>query len=250
MGRGSHEPQQPAVVLAQRYGDCKDKALLLAALLRELGVEAYPALVNTKLRQRLDDYLPSPFLFDHVITRSRRRQDLLDRRHALRSGRHAGDDRHAERRARAASCARRPTALTPIVIHSHGSIAVEEVITPATNGQHDDRSSASPRPTPAATPTTCAPSSPANRSPTSRRDHLNRYAADHPRIEALGAPSIDDDRLRNVIVLRERYTIRDLWKNGSWTYYPRAIEKHSTVPRRSSARCRWRSTIRSTSPSG
>src|SRR5258708_3270917 len=50
MGRGSHEPRQPAVVLAQRYGDCKDKALLLATLLRELGIEAYPALVNTKLR--------------------------------------------------------------------------------------------------------------------------------------------------------------------------------------------------------
>jgi hypothetical protein len=62
------------------------------------------------------------------------------------------------------------------------------------------------------------------------RTHLNRYAADHPRIAALGAPSIDDDRTRNVIVLRERYAIRDLWTNGSWTYYPRAIEQHLTRP--------------------
>ena len=62
------------------------------------------------------------------------------------------------------------------------------------------------------------------------KTHLNRYAADHPRIAPLGAPSIDDDRMRNVIVLRERYAIRDLWTNGSWTYYPRAIEQHLTRP--------------------
>ena len=79
-------------------------------------------------------------------------------------------------------------------------------------------------------PTTCAPSSPAQSLADVAKKHINRYAADHPRIEALGAPSIDDDRLRNVIVLRERYAIRDLWKNGSWTYYPRAIEQHLTRP--------------------
>src|SRR6185369_5969302 len=68
MGRNSHEPHQPADVLTQRWGDCKDKSFLLASLLRELGLEAYPALVNTKLRHELDAQLPSPFLFDHVIT--------------------------------------------------------------------------------------------------------------------------------------------------------------------------------------
>jgi hypothetical protein len=67
MGRNSHEPHQPADVLDQRWGDCKDKSFLLASLLRELGVEAYPAMVNTKLRRSLDDELPSPFNFDHVI---------------------------------------------------------------------------------------------------------------------------------------------------------------------------------------
>ncbi len=68
MGRNSHEPHQPAVTLAQRYGDCKDKTFLLSLLLHELGVDAQPAMVNTKLRHRLDDYLPSPFVFDHAIT--------------------------------------------------------------------------------------------------------------------------------------------------------------------------------------
>src|SRR5258708_22662911 len=65
--RTPRDPPGPAVTLAQRYGDCKDKTFLLCLLLHELGVEAQPAMVNTRLRHRLDDSLPSPFVFDHVI---------------------------------------------------------------------------------------------------------------------------------------------------------------------------------------
>ena len=71
LGPHSHQPHPPAQVLARRYGDCKDKALLLAVALRELGIEAYPVLVNTALRERVADLLPSPFAFDHVITQVR-----------------------------------------------------------------------------------------------------------------------------------------------------------------------------------
>jgi transglutaminase-like putative cysteine protease len=68
MGPHSHLPHQPAQVLERRYGDCKDKAFLLATTLRELGIEAYPALVSADLQGRVQDLLPSPFAFDHVIT--------------------------------------------------------------------------------------------------------------------------------------------------------------------------------------
>jgi transglutaminase-like putative cysteine protease len=67
LGPHSHQPHQPAQVLARRYGDCKDKALLFATALRELGIEAYPALVSTDLHGRVQELLPSPFAFDHVI---------------------------------------------------------------------------------------------------------------------------------------------------------------------------------------
>ncbi len=56
------------------------------------------------------------------------------------------------------------------------------------------------------------------------REHLNRYAADHPRIEALGVPKVADDRDGNVIVLREHYRIRDLFTNGTFSYSPRSLE--------------------------
>jgi transglutaminase-like putative cysteine protease len=234
MGRGSHEPRQPAVVLSQRYGDCKDKALLLAALLRQLGVQAWPALVNTKLRQRLDSFLPSPFLFDHVITQVADGGKIywIDGTLSDQGGTLSTIDTPSDERAFIV----RPdsTGLTPIQTHTHGTVAVEEVISPAANSAS---AGANPSHLLDVTSTYSGRNADELRSKLASesladvaKDHLNRYAADHPHIAALGAPSIDDDRLRNVIVLREKYSIRDLWKNGSWTYYPRAVERHLDRP--------------------
>jgi transglutaminase-like putative cysteine protease len=226
MGRGSHEPRQPAVVMAQRYGDCKDKALLLAALLRELGVEAYPALVNTKLRQRLDEYLPSPFLFDHVITKvnDSGKTYWIDGTLSDQGGNLATIDTPSDERA---LVVRQETkALTPILIVPRGRVAVEELIQASGQSMTLDVTSTYSGRDADAIRAELASESLAD----VVRIHLNRYAADHPRIQPLGEPSITDDRLLNVVVLRERYSIRDLWKNGSWTYYPRAVEHHLTHP--------------------
>jgi len=226
MGRGSHEPRQPAVVMAQRYGDCKDKALLLASLLRDLGVEAYPAFVNTKLHRRLDDFLPSPFLFDHVITEvvDGGKTYWIDGTLADQGGTLATIETPSDERALIVRSS--TNALTPIVIHPRGNVSVEEIISTdkqrmtlevtSTYSGHDADDIRS----------RLASESLADVA----KKHLNRYAVDHPRIEALGRPSITDDRFRDVVVLRERYTIHDLWKNGSWTYYPRAVEQHLTRP--------------------
>ncbi len=64
-------PRTPARVLAKRFGDCKDKSILLAALLRKLGVDAHPVLVNTARREHVTDAPPSPGAFNHAIVRIR-----------------------------------------------------------------------------------------------------------------------------------------------------------------------------------
>ena len=66
-GPGAYTPSAPATVFERRFGDCKDKAFLLVTILRELGVPAYPVLVNTSARQQLADLQPSPTDFNHVI---------------------------------------------------------------------------------------------------------------------------------------------------------------------------------------
>jgi transglutaminase-like putative cysteine protease len=62
-----HRPTSPGEVLARQWGDCKDKALLLVAMLRAVGVEAYPALIHLGADDRIDDEFPSPFQFNHVV---------------------------------------------------------------------------------------------------------------------------------------------------------------------------------------
>ena len=66
-GENSHRPHTPDETLARRYGDCKDVSLLLVRLLRDLDIEAQPALMraaNGRLPARLD---ASPMLFDHAV---------------------------------------------------------------------------------------------------------------------------------------------------------------------------------------
>jgi len=67
MGEYSHRPSQPDKILSQRFGDCKDKSLLLATLLKAGGIDANVAYVNTGAKGTVTDYLPSPVMFDHVI---------------------------------------------------------------------------------------------------------------------------------------------------------------------------------------
>lgn len=69
LGESSHRPKPPQATLADLVGDCKDKVQLLNALLRELGFDAKPALVSVLRNRGVRDFLPSPDLFDHVITR-------------------------------------------------------------------------------------------------------------------------------------------------------------------------------------
>ena len=71
IGAGTHAPSAPDVVYARRWGDCKEKALLMVTMLRALGIDASPALVNTERRNDIDHDLPNAGSFDHAITRVR-----------------------------------------------------------------------------------------------------------------------------------------------------------------------------------
>ena len=66
LGAGRYAPHSSAEVLANQYGDCKDKHTLFAALLQAVGLKAYPALVSSTFQS--DPSFATPDLFDHVIT--------------------------------------------------------------------------------------------------------------------------------------------------------------------------------------
>lgn len=71
LGENAYRPSPASVSARRRFGDCKDKSVLLCAIARALDVEAHPALVASRLRGTVGDYLPAPLLFDHCIARLR-----------------------------------------------------------------------------------------------------------------------------------------------------------------------------------
>ncbi len=69
MNDGGLTPATADQTWERRYGDCKAKTALLLALLRELGIEAQPVVVNTDLGDDLDRHLPAVGAFNHVLAR-------------------------------------------------------------------------------------------------------------------------------------------------------------------------------------
>jgi hypothetical protein len=66
IGIGGYQPHPAESVYSNRYGDCKDNATLLAAMLHEIGIDSFYVLVNTRRGVIAPDYPPG-LNFDHVI---------------------------------------------------------------------------------------------------------------------------------------------------------------------------------------
>jgi transglutaminase-like putative cysteine protease len=228
MGRNSHQPHQPWETLASRWGDCKDKTLLLVALLRELGLEAYPALVNTRLQQRLAEKLPSPFLFDHVIAQvvDRSRAYWIDGTISEQGGTLATIETPNDSLALVVHGT--TSALTPVVTNMKGGVMVEQIYTTADYAQ----------PTLLVVKTTYSGAeADAVRSELASlsledyaHERINDLAIDQPKIEAVGLPLVADNRLRNSVIVTEQYRIPELWKDGEWSWFPRVLGGQLTRP--------------------
>jgi hypothetical protein len=62
-----YKPHDPRVIFHQRFGDCKDKTFLLHYLLHLMGISSTPTLVDTDEGKLIDQMLPSPNAFNHII---------------------------------------------------------------------------------------------------------------------------------------------------------------------------------------
>ena len=69
LGKGAgYKPRAASQVFAQGYGDCKDKANLLRALLREVGVTSFVAIAHLGGDHVPTGDFPSPRQFNHAIS--------------------------------------------------------------------------------------------------------------------------------------------------------------------------------------
>lgn len=232
-GSGSHRPRAPEVVLARRFGDCKDKALLTVALLARLGVEAHVALVNTSARGLVEGKLPSPYDFDHVIVRL-----LLDGR---------------------------PCWVDPTASHQGGSLANLTLprfdrallVREGTNGLVPIPFQAPEEPTrvvkerfvaPAAgRPGTLSVQTILTGAEAERararlaygsldelaRSSRERYEDADPDVEPVHPPVVKDDRALNRVEIEEEYRLPTFWTDGERSVHGWAVARYLSTPRSS-----------------
>jgi hypothetical protein len=75
IGVGGYQPHAARDILVDGYGDCKDKATLLSAMLQGVGVESYYVLINTN-RGVVEPNFPSALTFNHAILAIRLPADI------------------------------------------------------------------------------------------------------------------------------------------------------------------------------
>lgn len=136
MGEQNWRPRPLAEIARTRFGDCKDKSVLLAALLRALGEDAWPALVNTNAGDDIERLVPAPYVFNHAIVAVRRGADWRWIDPTLRLQRGPGAGWRLPDYARALVLAPRQTALTvmKVPVGTEPDTVITDGIALAANG--------------------------------------------------------------------------------------------------------------------
>jgi len=66
LGIGGWQPHAAHDIFSHHFGDCKDKATLMSAMLKEIGIDSYYVVVNTR-RGAVNANTPAVNWFNHVI---------------------------------------------------------------------------------------------------------------------------------------------------------------------------------------
>jgi hypothetical protein len=66
-GIGGWQPHAASDVFVHRYGDCKDKATLMSSMLKQVGIDSYYVVINTRRGGVGSSTPPMVFWFNHVI---------------------------------------------------------------------------------------------------------------------------------------------------------------------------------------
>ena len=212
IGAGTHAPTAPDAVWARRWGDCKEKALLMVTMLRALGIDASPALVNTDRQADIAHDLPSAGSFDHVIVRVRHdgRDAWLDPTRAPQQGTLATVTQPDY--ARALVLDGRGTALAAMPAHTVEAHARDVRIDVDSRDGFDKPVRYDVRTTYRGFSADMVRDKLGNGEPAEvQRGYLNFYATSYPGIRVAAPFEVQDDARANTVVVTEHYTVKDFW---------------------------------------
>jgi hypothetical protein len=239
MGKHTHAPYTLEQISNRRFGDCKDKAMLATAMLRYLGLDAAPALVNTEEREGISENLPGQYNFDHLIVHLKlaEKEYWLDPTRTFQRGTLAGSYSPAYGFAfviRAGANALSP--VSPAGFDVTKTAITETIKIPDMSGKATMHVH------------TVATGSDADRLRRTfstdslsdiEEDYRECYEDDYPGITVSAPISFSDDETQNRIVITESYALTDLWEKVkddgeedrfyAW-FYPRLMSGNSVVP--------------------
>lgn len=213
-GINAFRPHTPQKVFNQRFGDCKDKSLLLVSLLRNIGVEAYPCLINSYLKDSVLSELPSINAFNHCIVNFSYNGKTYFVDPTISDQEGNLENLSVPDYAYGLLIKPNETKLTAISPTPNPSIKVKEIITlDSINGNA----------TFWVTTTYTGFKADETRSyfnsssrESIKQDYTEFYRHLYPRIETANIVDIiEDDSTQNKVVVRESYTINKIWEEGA-----------------------------------
>ncbi len=238
-GIGGYKPRAPSAVFAQRFGDCKDKSLLLCTMLREMGMQASPALLHTANKGTVADMLPSPYAFNHCIVQVRLAGQTYwyDPTASMQRGLYNNISVPGYQKALVINSTAKGLAEMYAKTSSDAKVKVQESF-------HFDSVGAG---TVKLLVKTSYAGSEADFqrsyfSTTSLKEiekgYLNFYASTYPEIETGNSISFYDAEAANTFTVEEEYVIENLWEaqeeNGNVlqaAFYPHALNEYTKQPR-------------------
>ncbi|OIR13223.1 hypothetical protein GALL_56080 [mine drainage metagenome] len=215
IGEYSHRANRPEKVFDQRYGDCKDKSLLLASILKANDIDAYMVLVNADIKGRINTDIPSSDAFNHAVVYAKvNNVDVwVDPTISYQGGK--GVDIYFPVYGKGLILKPGTTGLTDIIESQNGLISYKEEFTLDKTGKNailivtttytvneadkirEDLASSSITET--------------------EKSYLNYYSKKFAKIEKLDSLRIKDDLEKNQLITTEKYRISDFCKPDSAT---------------------------------
>lgn len=203
VGEYSHRPNNPNKVIEQRYGDCKDKSMLMATFLNAKDIPCKLVLVNSYNRYELKNYLPTPFVFNHMVVYVNidGRAQYIDPTFSSQGGPvrdlyfpYYGNTLITEPKTDIAVSPMDKAGKTAILeqYHMRDDNKAELLVITTHSGYQADKNRSTLR---------------SSSRSALQKDYLNFYTRLYPQIKTLDNVSISDDREENVIQIKERYMI-------------------------------------------
>jgi hypothetical protein len=215
IGQYSHQANKPEKVFKQRYGDCKDKSLLLVSMLKANDIDAYMVLVNADRGAHITDYIPTYNAFNHavVVATVNGKQVWIDATIDYQGG--SGTDIYFPDYGKGLILKAGNTELTTIPPSKTGKIINEDIYkikdakspvlftvkTTYTFNQADDIRSR------------LASSGMAE----TEKSYLEYYSRTYSKIEAKDSIIVVDDLQKNVLTTTETYLINNFFRKDSTT---------------------------------